>query len=94
MILTEPIPGHEVRNEEFLLSHGAALSLSHPRELAPLIDRLFGDEEQLESLARAALALGRPEAAAKTVDLDLCSDRASAKLFAQLTDVFFCGAAS
>jgi processive 1,2-diacylglycerol beta-glucosyltransferase len=69
MILTEPIPGHEVRNEEFLLSHGAALSLSHPRELAPLIDRLFEDEEQLESLARAALALGRPEAAAETVDL-------------------------
>ena len=69
MILTEPIPGHEVRNEEFLLSHGAALSLSHPRELAPLIDHLLGDEEQLESLARAALALGRPEAAAEAVDL-------------------------
>ena len=69
MILTEPIPGHEVRNGEFLAAHGAALPLSHPRDLGAMIDRLLENAEELERLSRSAEAIGCPRAAEEIVAL-------------------------
>ena len=69
ILVTKPIPGHEVRNGEFLTSHGAALPLSRARDLAPILDRLLENRETLGNLAAAALGMGHPTAAEEILNL-------------------------
>lgn len=72
-----PLPAaahdHQTRNAESVARAGAALlmaerDLSGPA-LADAIRRLLRDPERLERMEKAALALARPDAAARIVDL-------------------------
>ena len=69
ILITKPIPGHEVRNGEFLVAHKAALPLPRVKDLAPLLDRLLGNEKELGTLAASACAMGHPAAVEEILDL-------------------------
>jgi UDP-N-acetylglucosamine--N-acetylmuramyl-(pentapeptide) pyrophosphoryl-undecaprenol N-acetylglucosamine transferase len=66
---------HQRKNAESLVNGGAALmildrELSPPR-LAEAVGKLRAEPERLSAMARAARALGRPEAAERVVDVCL-----------------------
>lgn len=63
LVIVSPIPGQETRNSDFLLEHGVAIKVNHPRLLAHRIDRLLDCPERLDHMRAAALASARPQAA-------------------------------
>jgi processive 1,2-diacylglycerol beta-glucosyltransferase len=73
MAVFSPIPGQEERNADHLLEEGAGLRCNELTTLPFKIDRLLGDPERLAAMRRAAVALGRPEAA-RTVVQTLLDD--------------------
>ena len=62
ILVINPIPGQEEANSDFLLEHGAAVKVNRVEDLPYKLKRLF-HSKQLERLAAAARALGRPTAA-------------------------------
>jgi len=62
LFILNPIPGQEAANSDFLLERGAALKANRPEDLPYRIDQLLGSKK-LADLAKAAKALGRPDAA-------------------------------
>lgn len=71
MIVTDPIPGHEKRNREFLVSCGAALQSDGGREVAGLVQDFFTKEGLRESLLAAIEELRRPDSARDVCELVL-----------------------
>lgn len=69
ILITKPIPGHEVRNGEFLVAHKAALPLPRAKELAPLLDRLLENNGELDTLAANARSMGHPAAGEEILGL-------------------------
>jgi processive 1,2-diacylglycerol beta-glucosyltransferase len=62
LMILNPIPGQEAANSDFLLEHGAAAKVNRVEDLPYRIEHLF-EGRKLAEMARAAKALGRPEAA-------------------------------
>lgn len=63
LAILHPIPGQETRNSDYLLEHGAALKLNHPRMVAWRLGQLLADAPRLRVMRCAAARLGRPHAA-------------------------------
>jgi processive 1,2-diacylglycerol beta-glucosyltransferase len=71
MLVLDPIPGQEAANSDFLLEHGAAAKANRVEDLPFRLRQLLGSRK-LADMARAARALGRPNAAS-----DICREVAS-----------------
>ena len=67
LFILNPIPGQEAANSDFLLEHGAAAKVNRVEDLPYRIEQLLGSRK-LAEMARAAKALGRPEAARDIVN--------------------------
>lgn len=63
IFVVNPIPGQEAANSDFLLEHGAAAKVNRLDDLPFRLEQLLGSRK-LAAMARAAKALGRPQAAA------------------------------
>lgn len=63
LLILDPIPGQEAANSDFLLEHGAAAKVNRAEDLPFRVEQLLGSKK-LSDLAKAAKALGHPEAAA------------------------------
>ncbi|MBC8003440.1 MAG: hypothetical protein H7X97_12705 [Opitutaceae bacterium] len=68
LFILNPIPGQEAANSDFLLERGAATKVNRVEDLPFRIKQLLGSGK-LKEIARAAKALGRPNAAA-----DICRE--------------------
>lgn len=64
IIMTNPIPGQEDRNVEFLLNNGAAVKISKTYTLGDALFRILGNEERLSALKTNVRFLGKPCATA------------------------------
>jgi len=62
LCVLNPIPGQETANSDFLLERGAALKVNRVQDIPFRIEELLGSPK-LRAMARAARALGRPDAA-------------------------------
>jgi processive 1,2-diacylglycerol beta-glucosyltransferase len=62
LMILNPIPGQEAANSDFLLEHGAAAKVNRVEDLPYRIGQLLGSRK-LAEMARAAKALGQPDAA-------------------------------
>ncbi len=62
LFIINPIPGQEAANSDFLLERGAAAKVNRVEDLPYRIEQLLGSRK-LAEMARAAKALGRPNAA-------------------------------
>lgn len=62
MVVFDPIPGQEEHNADFLARHGAGLYVRNLRDLRRAVRRALNADDHAE-LSRAALALGRVDAA-------------------------------
>jgi processive 1,2-diacylglycerol beta-glucosyltransferase len=63
LFIINPIPGQEAANSDFLLERGAAAKVNRVEDLPFRLENLLGTKK-LTDMARAARALGHPEAAA------------------------------
>ena len=63
MAILSPIPGQEERNSDHLLEKGVAIKCNEFTTMAYKIDLLFREPERLSGMRKAALGLGRPDAA-------------------------------
>ena len=63
LVILNPIPGQEAANSDFLLEHGAAVKVNCVEDLPFKIRQLLGSRK-LADMAKAARALGKPNAAA------------------------------
>lgn len=70
-----PVPGQERCNADYLAARGAAVTVTSPREIVPIVRSLLGDRARLDSMRRAARALARPRAADTIVRSLLADDR-------------------
>jgi processive 1,2-diacylglycerol beta-glucosyltransferase len=62
MFILDPIPGQEAANSDFLLEQGAAVKVNRVEDLPFRLDKLL-NSSKLMDMARAARALGKPDAA-------------------------------
>ncbi len=62
LFIVNPIPGQEAANSDFLLEGGAAAKVNRVEDLPYRLGQLLGTK-RLAEMARAARALGRPDAA-------------------------------
>lgn len=74
MAVFSPIPGQEERNADHLLEEGAGIRCNELTTLPFKIDRLLDDPARLDAMRRAAMAMGRPDAA-RTIVQTLLDDR-------------------
>ncbi|MBL8797801.1 MAG: glycosyltransferase [Planctomycetia bacterium] len=63
MVIVNPTPGQEYRNNDFLLENGAAMKVNNIGTLAYKIDALLADPKKLARMRENARKLGRPQAA-------------------------------
>ena len=68
MVLTNPIPGHEFRNREFLVNMGAATANSKTYELDEIIAQLFENPKRLEIMKESIRLIKKPDAAKTLID--------------------------
>ena len=68
MILTTPIPGHEERNESFILNLGAAMRASSEAEIRDVLWQALSDASRLKSMSRHARANGDPFSTKRLAD--------------------------
>ncbi len=66
LLILNPIPGQEAANSDFLLERGAAAKINRVEDLPFRVGQLLGSKK-LSEMAKAAKALGHPQAAA-----DIC----------------------
>lgn len=71
MILTDPIPGQEVRNSEFLSNCGAAIVCSNFFPVDEAVDLLLHSPERRQLLSSALEILANPNAASDLADFIL-----------------------
>lgn len=67
MIITNPIPGHEDRNTEFLLNHGAAMSVTATFPLDEILHQIFDNPSRLKHMRQAIDTIRKPNSTA-----DIC----------------------
>lgn len=63
MLITDPIPGQEQRNCEYLLERGAARRLYDPVDAPSMVARLLGDPAMLARMRDNVDRIGKPHAA-------------------------------
>ncbi len=63
MLAIDPLPGNERRTCQWIEKWGCSVWIKSHSELAPAIERLLGQPEELEGLGGRARALARPRAA-------------------------------
>ena len=63
MLAFDPHPGNEERTCQWIEQWGVGRWVKTPKELAPTLDRLLKNADELDSLRQRALALARPRAA-------------------------------
>jgi processive 1,2-diacylglycerol beta-glucosyltransferase len=63
MVIVNPVPGQESRNNDFLLENGAAVKANGLASIQLKVERLLSDRERLSRLAANARAIARPAAA-------------------------------
>jgi processive 1,2-diacylglycerol beta-glucosyltransferase len=68
LFIINPIPGQEAANSDFLLEHGAATKVNRVEDIPFKLGEIFGGKK-LAALAKAAKALGCPNAAR-----DICTE--------------------
>ncbi len=68
LFILHPIPGQEAANSDFLLERGAAAKVNRVEDLPYRIEQLLGTKK-LADMAKAAKALGKPNAAR-----DICKE--------------------
>lgn len=59
-ISIHPIPGQEIRNQEFLLDFGAAFSAENEKELAAAVRSVLENDEKAQSVRARAALLKKP----------------------------------
>ncbi len=62
LLILDPIPGQEAANSDFLLERGAAVKVNRVEDLPHRVEQLLASK-RLATLAKAAKALGCPDAA-------------------------------
>ncbi len=62
------LPGHEARNEAFVVAAGVALAARSPAELGGVLRRVLARRDALDGLRAAGRALRRPHAAGELAD--------------------------
>lgn len=68
MILTNPIPGQEERNVEFLLNNGAAIRATDNFSVAEAVHHLFASKDRLELMEKSIDLISKPDATEKICD--------------------------
>ena len=68
MVLTNPIPGHEFRNREFLVNMGAGVADSKTYFLDEIIAQLFENPKRLEIMKESIRLIKKPDAAKTLID--------------------------
>ncbi|MBE7021427.1 MAG: glycosyltransferase [Ruminococcaceae bacterium] len=68
MVLTNPIPGHEFRNREFLVNMGAAAADSKTYFLDEIVAQLFENPKRLELMKESIRLIKKPDAAKTLID--------------------------
>jgi processive 1,2-diacylglycerol beta-glucosyltransferase len=63
MAIFSPIPGQEERNSDHLLEKGVAIKCNEVTTMAYKIDQLLENPQRMAAMKKAALALGKPDAA-------------------------------
>lgn len=63
LIIVKPIPGQEENNTNFLISKAVAVKLSHPKDIAPIIEDFYLHPEELLRLSESARRISKPNAA-------------------------------
>ncbi|MDX6767185.1 MAG: glycosyltransferase [Candidatus Methylacidiphilales bacterium] len=74
MVVLDPVGGQEERNAEMLLEKGAAIKCTEVTVLPYKVGCLLDDPARLRQMSRAALAVGKPDAAAEIARLVLEDD--------------------
>ena len=69
IFICDSIPGQEVRNEQFLMAHGAALLAKTPKEMKAAISLFLSSEEARKGLLQSIELLRKPRSTA-----DLCAE--------------------
>ena len=64
MILTNPIPGQEDRNTEFLVNNGAAMAVTPTFPLDEILHQIFDNTERLEIMRSAIKSIRKPDSTA------------------------------
>lgn len=67
MIMSNPVPGQEDRNVEFLLNAGAAIKVSRTYSIADAVNTMFGGNRK-ETMIQAIENLRKPDAAQKLAE--------------------------
>ena len=68
MVIVNPTPGQEYRNNDFLLENGAAIKVNNIATLAYKVGLLLADRTKLAQMRANAAKLGRPRAAFDVVE--------------------------
>lgn len=68
MFITDPIPGQEERNAEFLEIMGAAKLVKGSADLIIQVKQFLGNPQLQETMRTAAFKVGKPKSAAAAVD--------------------------
>ena len=63
MVIVNPIPGQEVKNTDFLISHKAAIKAKDPRDVARHIGDLISSPDELNYFRQRMSNLCKPQAA-------------------------------
>ncbi len=71
MIIANPIPGQEDRNEEFLLNNGAAIKISSTFPIDEALYTIFSTDVRLKSMCDMVEVLGKPNSTRDFVDFIL-----------------------
>ena len=69
LIISNPIPGQEERNTEFLVNNGVAMVVSKTYRLSDAIYQLFYDPARLDSMRHNITLLRKPESTRTLCDL-------------------------
>lgn len=67
MILSDPIPGHEERNCEFLQNAGAAIRATETYRIDEALHLLLNDDDRRESMVKCIEKIRKPDAAENLV---------------------------
>jgi len=69
MILTNPIPGHEERNSDFLTNCGAAIRVTNEFSISEALYYLFSDPGRLDLMAQSIKLISHPDATMRISDV-------------------------
>ncbi|MTI82238.1 MAG: glycosyltransferase [Firmicutes bacterium] len=69
LFITDPIPGQEERNTEFLVNQGAAVAIKDSKHLLTEINKYIHNPHRVNELTKAAIKIGRPNSARVVMNL-------------------------